>query len=48
MLQICKLCYFYQGGMTYTDLCDMPMDEFLMVIENSDIINKECDDKLRR
>jgi hypothetical protein len=32
-LELCKLAAFFEGGLTYTDLCNMPVDEVLDVIE---------------
>lgn len=30
---MCKTAAFYEGGITYTELAEMPIDEFFAVIE---------------
>lgn len=36
---MCKLAKFFEGGITWGDLVDMPMSEFMAVIAEANAIN---------
>jgi hypothetical protein len=47
-MEICKLAAFFEGGMTYNELRDMPLDEFFKVIECANKIHQEREKEMRR
>ena len=38
---MCKIAAFFEGGMSYTELTEMPLDEFFAIIECANTINSE-------
>ena len=40
-MELCKLAAFFEGSMQYKDLCEMPCDEVMQVIECANEIAKQ-------
>lgn len=40
-MEICKLCMFFEGGISYSELNTMPMSEFFAVVKNANEISKK-------
>lgn len=47
-MEICKLCAFFEGGMTYSELTAMPITEFIAIIECANEINRKREQELKR
>lgn len=45
---MCKICAFFEGGMSYNELCDMPVDEFFKVVECANEIARKREAELNK
>ena len=45
---MCKLCAFFEGGMTYDSLKIMPIDEFFAVVDCANEISKKREADMKR
>ena len=45
---MCKLCAFFEGGMTYTELSAMPIDEFFKIVECANEIGRKREAELKK
>lgn len=45
---MCKVAAFYEGGISYTELSNMPLDEFFAVIDNANQINTDRKTEMKK
>lgn len=45
---MCKIISFFEGGMTYTELSNMPIDEFIAIIDCAKEIDSKRKQDLKR